>query len=238
MVSKLAESAIDDLFAEGLKPSVKDIVRLNALGLKVEAAAKRAPHLAPRLLPRVAFLAEGVYFREPTIGHQIWCDRIEAELEPGDFESLLAVKAFALSRPQESLPNADDIERCRREIEKDSEKFRPFTRAQIFAAIDYCLYGDDALALEHPPATENADDEDAADWAECYAVGLMNEARALQLGLTGADLRGMTQRELEGLIERVYELNGMVDKKKRSSEITGGFYAALDEIRERLKNGG
>ena len=40
MVSKTAQADIEDMWAEGLKPTVADIVLLNALGLVVENASR------------------------------------------------------------------------------------------------------------------------------------------------------------------------------------------------------
>jgi len=56
MVSQTAREDINQLIADGLKPSVDDIVRLNSLGLKLERHSCSAESLF--YLPRVAWLRD------------------------------------------------------------------------------------------------------------------------------------------------------------------------------------
>lgn len=70
MTSKLAKSEIEKWWSEGLHPSVDDIIKLNALGLKVEKGSEAYNFAA---CPRVAFLGDWTLF-EPTVGKRIWMD--------------------------------------------------------------------------------------------------------------------------------------------------------------------
>ena len=63
MTSKIAAEDIESLIAEGCIVHPSDVVRLNALGLRIE----KRPDFRLASLPRVA-LVGGVLFREPTIG--------------------------------------------------------------------------------------------------------------------------------------------------------------------------
>lgn len=237
MLSKLAEAVFEDFAAAGLNPAPRDVVRLNALALKLESAKARRAGTAMGLLPRVAQLDEGLFFREPTIAHEIWCDEVERLLKPGDYQSLLAVKAYALSRPAEELARSDRPREIRRAVERFAKTLGRFTHEQIFAAVDYVLYGRDATAFEYPPPMkgDEAADADEVDWASSYAVGVLNEGRAVLFGLSGAEMRSMTRAELEAVIERSAQVHGLIDNDKRESRLTGEFYAAVGEIKERLE---
>lgn len=74
MTSEMAVEDIEQMQAEGLKPTVKDIIRLNALALKYERAKSRNAGNTMYLMPRVAFIDDKTWFRQPTIGHELWFD--------------------------------------------------------------------------------------------------------------------------------------------------------------------
>ena len=76
MTSKMAIEDIEQMQAEGLKPTVKDIIRLNALAMKFERAKSKNAGSSIYLLPRVAFISDKVWFRQPTIGHEIWLSKV------------------------------------------------------------------------------------------------------------------------------------------------------------------
>ena len=63
MTSEMAVEDIERLQADGLKPTVKDIIRLNALALKFERVKSKYASSAMYLFPRVAFIDAKVYFR-------------------------------------------------------------------------------------------------------------------------------------------------------------------------------
>ena len=63
MVSETAKADIEDMWDAGLRPSFRDIIRLNAIALEVERARSS---FAVSILPRVSFLGD-VVFREPTV---------------------------------------------------------------------------------------------------------------------------------------------------------------------------
>ena len=56
MISHTAKEDIEAMEADGLRPSVSDIIRLNALGLRLERSAFSAQSLF--CLPRVAYLGK------------------------------------------------------------------------------------------------------------------------------------------------------------------------------------
>ena len=69
MVGQLAMEDIKTLIAEGCVVGPEDVVRLNALALKIE----KRPDFRLSTLPRVA-LCGGVLFSEPTIEQRIYLD--------------------------------------------------------------------------------------------------------------------------------------------------------------------
>lgn len=76
MTSEMAVEDIEQMQADGLKPTVKDIIRLNALALKYERAKSRNADNSLYLMPRVAAIDSKHVFRQPTIGHEIWFDKV------------------------------------------------------------------------------------------------------------------------------------------------------------------
>ena len=236
MVSDFAIDEIEEaLVAKGLTPTPRDIVRLNAIGLRLEAAQGRDVADCTYLLPRVAAVSKTLFFRQPTVGHEIWLDQVSRFIKPGDYQSALAINAYALSRPQGDLPDPDDPETFGKAVREFAATCRDLTRDQIYAAIRYVKYGSDPTANEHPasPKTNEGDDPDNYDMGECIALGVLNEGRAVLWGITEADLRNMTTAELHAVIDRAYDFHQM--KKGDSEDFwQGRFYATLDEIAARL----
>lgn len=74
MVSEMAMEDIEQMKREGLEPTPRDIIRLNALALKYERAKSKDVGMSLYQLPRVAFIDSKTWFRQPTIGHEIWFD--------------------------------------------------------------------------------------------------------------------------------------------------------------------
>lgn len=237
MISETAIEDLDALKAKGLTPTYADAIRLNALGLKYEAAQRKHVADSTYFLPRICKVSEDVAFRQPTVGHEIWIAKVERFLEDGDCESALAVKAFALSRPADDLPDPDSPQAIRKAVEAYADEMRGFTRDQLYAAIDYVCYGSDETSCEIPAKSQADPDaeptEDTADWTECNAVGVLNEGRAVLWGASAADLRRMTVRELRDVITRAYVFHNMsADGEVRYAE--DAYFGTLTEIENRL----
>ena len=117
MTSKLAKSTIEKWWSEGLKPTVEDIVRLNALGLKVENGAEAYDFAA---CPRVAFLGDYMLF-EPTVGKRAWMDTAKQALRD-DYQTQLYFVAWALNCPDDELPSASNVKCLMERIKKFAEE--------------------------------------------------------------------------------------------------------------------
>lgn len=236
MISDTAIDALDELVAKGLRPSPRDVVRFNAIGLRLEAANGKNVRDSMYLLPRVAAVSDSLFFRQPAIGHEIWLSKVERFVKPGDYETMLALNAYALSRAPADLPDAESPDAVTTAVEAFLPTCRDLTRDQIYAALDYARNGADPAAGESP-ARPKTDEDDAGeadpDWRECVAVGVLNEGRAVLWGITEADMLKMTTRELATVIRRAYEFHNL-DSNPDVDFWQGRFYATLDEIEQRL----
>lgn len=236
MVSQFAIDEIERMEAEGLHPTPRDIIRLNAIGLRVEAARGCNAVDCTYLLPRVAAVSKDLSFRQPTVGHEIWLDRVNRFLKPGDYQSALAVNAYALTRPQSALPDPDDPATVEKAVKEFAATCKDLTRDQIYAAIHYVTYGADPTAGENaasPKKKNEGENADDYDFGECIALGVLNEGRAVLWGISEADMKNMTTAELHAVIERAYDFHQM--KRGDDAEFwSGRFYATIDEIAERL----
>lgn len=234
MVSQTAIDALDELVAQGLKPTPRDVVRLNAIGLKLEAAGAKHTIDSTYQLPRVAAVSESLYFRQPTIGHEIWLDKVRSISELGDYQTSLALHCFALSRPHSELPDPANPDAVKAAVDAFLPKCADFTRDQLFAAVQYARLGADPSADEHSVAPKGEDDEEPGpDFAECVALGVLNEGRAVLWGISEADMLNMRTSELAAVIDRAYNFHNM-QRNSEESFWQGRFYATLDEIKGRL----
>ena len=245
MISQTAVADIEQIRADGLEPTIEDIVRLNAFGLKLEAEAKKRPLDSTDYLPRVAVIPPSLSLRQPAIGHEIWLAKIRRLVADDDPESILAVNVFALSRAPGELPDADDIASVKKAVEAFCRDCRDFTRDQLWAAVDYALLGASPIAGESPASPPPADDPfaeaaalaevtaKAEDWNECVAAGVLAYGQIVLFGASVAELSRMTRRQVRDMILRAYTFHGL----KEPDYLTiaqGDYYATLHSIRERL----
>lgn len=234
MISEMAMADVSELQADGLQPTPRDIVRLNALALVFEGRKKRNLE-SLYALPRVAAIDKKRWFREPTVGHEIWLAKVRRWICESDFETLLAVYAFALSRDSKDLPDGDSREAARQAVEAYANELRDFTKEQIFAAIHYVKNGCEQTVGEEPPERKGSEDErECEDWTECIALGVLHEGQAILFGVSESEMRKMTRRQLEAVIRRAYDVHGM-SRRGEEDEALGDYNRTLDEIRERLE---
>ena len=239
MTSALAKADIEEMWDERLKPTVEDIVRLNALALKLEGAKKKCAADSTEYLPRVAAISDSVTFRQPTIGHEIWIDKVERFVENGDYQSLLAVRAFALSRSLDKLPDPDEKKTLQKVIQDYADTLKDFTQDQVMAAIEYVVVGCSPTAQEYAArrkSVEKCDGFDGEDWAHCVAAGVLREGQVALWGASAAELETMTRKQLEDLILRAQYYRDF-DRSEAVKRAQGRYYDTLFEIKERLKNG-
>jgi len=242
VVSQFAIDEIEQMEAEGLHPTPRDIVRLNALGLKVECGQSHAPLYFDR---RCVWIGN-VCIMEPTIGVSLFAaqysDVFGADSRVAD--TCLKAWAFHFKEPPADMPPKDVADAVSKFI---TTHFSDIPVKRLIAAVDYCMYGCDSRSFERP-ARKNAGDAEgertADDAAEDEAfnidIGIVHEAEAMGLGITLADARRHTRAQLNAIMERAIEsraaltIGGGDLEKSQKDRYTGEFYATLDEIRARL----
>ena len=232
MISQTAIDSLDELVAKGLKPTPRDIIRLNAVGVKLEAAAAKRATDSTYLLPRVAAVTKDLWFRQPTIGHEIWMEKVERFVGEGDYQSLLAIRAYALSRPPEKLSDPDDPGTIKAAVEEFAATCKNLTRDQILAAVRYVTVGADHTAGETTARPQDDKNEDP-DFSECIALGVLNEGRAVLWGISEADMLRMTTQQLSDVIDRA-KIYHKIESDSDEDFWQGRYYATLDEIASRL----
>ena len=214
--------------------------KLNALGLKMEAAGKKHAVDSNDFLPRVAQIGERVIFRQPSIKHEIWIRQVCELVKEGDLQSLLAVQAFALSRPPAELPDALNMNNIVAAVQTYANALGDYTRDQIAAALEYVIFGASPLQGEYPPkpkkTAEECDGFDGEDWKHCVAVGVLREGQAALWGVSAAELEQMTRRQVADLTRRaVYEFHDFdIQGEVRAAQ--GRYFDTLFEIKARLEN--
>lgn len=240
MISKFAMDEIESMQERGLNPTPRDIIRLNALALKVDEARGKNVRQSAELLPRIALLKPGVFFRQPAIGHELWITKALRWVDRHDYHTVLAVNCYALSRPPEELPDADDPANVGKAVAEYAATMSEFTTDQLYAAIDYVKFGSDHITGEH--GARKAEDEDGGpedlnlDWDECVAVGTLSEGAAVLWGLSLAEMKTMTREQLNAAVFRAYYFHGMKHQFEMSERnALGDFYSAKGEILERLE---
>lgn len=97
MVSQLAQEDIEAMIDEGCIVHPSDVIRLNALGLKLE----KLPDYRLVAMPRIAVVGD-VVFRQPTIAQDMFIDDAE-EIMRADPATRLSLKAYVLAHPDETF---------------------------------------------------------------------------------------------------------------------------------------
>lgn len=235
MISKMAMGDIEAMTAEGLKISPRDIVRLNALGLRVERASRAAEFVA---VPRLAFLGD-ISFREPTIGDEEWLAVAGQSYNLDDPETETLVVAACLSTRCADLPDPRDVPAVGRLLKRFRKgPVRRYTRAQLAAALEYALYGNDATAGESAPPQEAKprESEDEREPMPQWA-GVLRDGVALKLG-TLTELKQLTTSQLYALVQYSIECKhgGKLGDAAKSTPL-GDYMRTLESIRNAATEG-
>lgn len=229
--------------AQGLDPAPEDVVRLNALAVRVRLASKaaRSSHL-PRLafLPRDSRWRAPLVLREPTVAHDLWLEQAARFIDCDDDRNWLLVNAFALSRPADALPDAFAPRKVVRAVFRFAAKrLVRFTAGQLSAAVEYALFGADWTAGEAGGERRRAADGDPvrqlAEIANSPTVGLLTEARALRLPLSLDDAKRLTASELAEAVRAAQLRDGIVCRDDLKEDALADYVRAREEIRARLR---
>lgn len=233
MVSAYAMEDVERMEAEGLKPAPADIIRLNALGCRVE----RGEHdEGLSTMPRCAFVGDLV-FREPTIGSEIWIADVSRQFDMENAETLLLVRAYALARDQKDLPDALDAAAVKAEVERfKREKLAAMTVRELVAAVGYAMHGNGAAALEFAEEDRGSGGSpDATSSRTCVELGLLYRGMAMRLG-SAAELKALTSSTLDEMILLAIDRDDRIEiRKEEHARFEGEYLRTLGAIRKRLE---
>lgn len=231
MVSEMAIADITQLQNQGYNLTPRDIIKLNALALKFEREKSKESFKSLYTLPRIAAIDDGMYFRQPSIGHEIWLDTVDRWIDTTDYGTVLTVNAFALSRDVDDLPDANNRKEITKQINKFIKLMRKYTTDQIFAAVNYVK--NDISEFNESPIRDDKNVDDV-DWCDSVAVGVLREGQAVLFGVTEKEMLSMTRESLRLVIDRAYEMHGM-EKKDSGDYLLGEYYSTLDYIKNKLE---
>lgn len=230
MVSKRAEADVMDMWDAGLRPTFGDIVRLNALALRVDGARGA---FALGVLPRVAFIG-GVSFREPTVGSEIWLAAASRLFDVDDAETFMMLRAFSLSCDQSALPDAADEKGVMSAVMAFRGRLAAFTVRQIVAAVGYAVHGFSAHEGETAKPREGTGADDGGELRSVHA-GLLRQGVVYRLG-SMAELRGLQPSVLRGmLIHAMSAAHGSDVGKDAADDADNDYLRTLDDIVARLR---
>ena len=232
MVSKTAEADFEDLREAGLNPTFRDIIRLNALALRVESLKAQ---FALSELPRVAFLGS-VTFREPTIGSEIWLQSASRLFDENDAETFMMLRAFSLSMPQDALPDPTDEKRTLDALQSFRDSLAFATIPQLMAAVGYALHGFRGSECESPERRKDGEEDgDAEEDEPRYEIGLLRQGMVYRLG-SAKDLKDLPPRALWEMIVRAMSRDHGCDARRDAvSDAEDDYLRTLDAITERLR---
>jgi len=230
--------------AQGVEFTPEDIVRLNALAVKVRLSQDAAQTVH---LPRLAFLGR-LTLREPTIAHELWIEEAARWIDTNDDRNFLWLHGYALSQKAEKLPDAFNPKKLVKAVYRFAGKrLCGFTHEQLTSAVEYVLFGANWIVGERGPEKSKSGVE-VEERTEKPAlrlglqtstpsptIGLLVNARAMRLPITLDDAKRMTASELEEAIVRARIHDEDYDRDRMRNEAFGEYVRAREEIRARSK---
>lgn len=238
MVSQMAKDDLDTLEEQGVKLTIEDIVKLNALGCRCE---NHPDSFAFYALPRCAFVQNGddvLTLREPTIGQEMWFQNTLRLFDEGDETTLFLLRAMSMAMDFD-LPDWSNPKKVAESMKFFLEsKMKNMTARQVMVAVNYCLFGCNAESGESPilpPEDEDKKKENTVlDMPELSTtIGVVHQAQSLRLGISIEDMKNMTSSELQAVVDDAKEREGMSSDKAKHDRYVAEYYATLNAIRQR-----
>ena len=232
MISKLAKAEILNMQKEGLKPSFEDIIKLNALGLKVEHGKEASEFTA---LPRRAFVGDYI-LEEPSLFKKIFIDKCMQILDD-DYYTYLFFMAWVLNTDDDDLPKLDNIKNITKRIIDFKNKMMKFTERQIWTAIEYVFKGNDPTEDED---FEKLDDNEKEQVRSAIDIPeeMKSVAQNLYCEMLQAELPEkcvhFTIPTVERMMMNAMMKNGVDVQKNEQAQNCAKFFACVGTIRTRL----
>lgn len=230
MVSDLAISEVEAMRRRGLVPSVADIVRLNALACRIQYGAHAAEYYA---LPRVAFLGD-LQLTQPTLAHELWLDRVADIVDMIDNASYFACRLYAASYPAAALADPTDRKAVKRAVEDNLARFGAWTMDAVSLALAYVEKGGEDTDGETPPPRPDNGKTVPLPPNASIALAVIHDGVACRLGISLADMKGMTRGQLLAVTHAAIGIDRDANKQAMSMRRVD-FFRAVDEITARLE---
>ena len=233
MLSKMAMEDIAALRADGIDVPPREVVRLNALGLRVERGTVSAYMFAA---PRVAFLG-GSVLHEPTLGAEMWLRQAVDLFDEDDAQTWFSLRVLSCFRNWRDLPDPTNRKAVLKAVKDKLKTLSSFTVRQVENALAWCLDGDAAEKGENPPprpASDESSPDDADEIPPRYSpeFGLFLRGTALRIG-TAADMKDMTYSMMVAACDRAEADTPFgADSKAEKSQAFGDYMRALDAVRQ------
>ena len=223
MISKMAMADIEALRADGIDVPPREVVRLNALGLRVERGPESADLFAPSL------------------GAEMWLRQALDAFDGDDEQTYFTLRVLSCVVPWRELPDPAGQNAVRKAIKTTLKRLSDATIRQLDNALEWCIGGNLPETGEKPPPRPAAADSsaaDAEDMPERYSpeFGLFYRGMAVRIG-TAADMKDMTMSAMLAVCDRAETiaatstLGGGHDRKAEKNTATGDYYRALDAVR-------
>lgn len=173
-------------------------------------------------------------FREPTIEQEIWFENAARIFNTDDDTTLFLTRAFSM-RMGEELPDWSKPKKVRKQIDEFIKKeLKGFTARQILSSVNYCIYGSDATVDEFPCSEFTPTEEDIEKAAEMSnVIGVVHEAQAMRLGISMEEMKRMTKSELQSVINRALEREGVDVRKDNKNATIADYYRTLEHIKKK-----
>ena len=229
----MAMEDIAALRADGIDVPPREVVRLNALGLRVERGTVSAYMFAA---PRVAFLG-GSVLHEPTLGAEMWLRQAVDLFDEDDAQTWFSLRMLSCFRNWRELPDPTNRKAVLKAVKDTLKTLSSFTVRQVENALAWCLDGDVAEKGENPPhrpASGEIPPDDADEIPPRYSpeFGLFLRGTALRIG-TAADMKDMTYSMMVAACDRAEAATGMgFDIKAEKGTALGDYMRTLDAVRE------
>ncbi len=228
MVSDLFMKDWRAMTAAGVDFTPEDIVRLNALAVKVKLTKNPVSAVT---LPRACFLGD-IVLREPTLGHEMWLERVAAYIDLAANRNFQIVYAYALSRDWTDLPDAARAKRVVAKVFSFARRhLLGLTEERLGDAVDYVVFGADWRAGELAPARAGG----AAAGGPPAALGVWVGAVAKRIPLTLDDAKRLTASQILEITVRAEVADRRYDFDEERKAALRDYVRAREEVRARCQ---
>lgn len=232
MVSQKMIDDAEELAERGIRLTPREIVRLNALGLRCERGTMSSSLHAIRRCAICGDLA----FGEPTIGHAVWLDEAARAYDMSDPVTWFTVRALWMSTVRHTdLPEWRNAEAFFSAVKEFGKRLATHTLREVAACLDYAEHGALPEDGEAGPKRQRGDvppalGEAVPDENWSGEIGVVREAQYLGLGISLSDAMGMTHAQLRRVVDSAYDRLGAKASEDRVNTAVGDYELVLEEI--------